>query len=41
LDVPTQLIDSRAMVPARAVAEAFGAKVDWNDAAQTVIITDG
>ena len=41
LDVPAQLIDSRTMVPARAVAEAFGADVDWVDATQTVIITTG
>ena len=39
LDVPAQLIDSRTMVPARAVAEAFGADVKWVEATQTVIIT--
>ena len=40
LDVPPQLIDDRTLVPARAVAEAFGADVDWIDATNTVIITD-
>ena len=39
LDVPAQLINDRTMVPARAVAEAFEAKVDWIDATQTVVIT--
>ena len=41
LDVPAQLIDSRTMVPARAVAEAFGADVRWSDSTQTVTITTG
>ena len=41
LDVPAQLIDSRTMVPARAVAEAFGAGVRWSDSTQTVTITTG
>ncbi len=40
LDVPPQLIDSRTLVPARAVAEGFGAAVEWDDAANTVSITD-
>lgn len=39
LDVPAQLVDNRTLVPARAVAEAFGANVDWNEDIQTVIIT--
>ena len=40
LDVPPQLIDDRTMVPLRAVSEAFGLKVEWNDATSTVIITE-
>ena len=40
LDVPAQLVDSRTLVPARAVAESFGATVDWDDATDTVLITD-
>ena len=39
LDVPPQLVDNRTLVPARAVAESFKAKVDWDGNAQTVIIT--
>ena len=38
LDVPPQIIDDRTLVPARAVAEGFGAKVDWNGDTRTVII---
>lgn len=39
LDVPPQLIDGRTLVPARAVAESLQAKVDWDGATRTVIIT--
>ena len=39
LDVPPQLVDSRTLVPARAVAESLNAKVDWDGDTQTVIIT--
>ncbi len=39
LDVPAQIISDRTMIPARAVAEAFGCKVDWDGNTQTVIIT--
>jgi len=38
-DVPPQLVDSRTLVPARAVAESLKAKVDWDGDTQTVIIT--
>ena len=38
LDVPAQIINSRTLVPARAVAEAFGCFVDWNAENSTVII---
>ena len=41
LDVPAQLIGGRTMVPARAIAEAFGDKVEWIGSAQTVKITTG
>lgn len=41
LDVPAQLINSRTMVPARAVSESFGARVGWFEAkSQVVISTD-
>ena len=39
IDVPAQIINSRTMIPARAVAEAFGCKVDWDGNTQTVTIT--
>lgn len=38
LDVPAQIVNSRTMIPARAVAEAFGCTVSWDGATQTVII---
>ena len=38
LDVPAKLINDKTMVPARAVSEAFGAKVDWDNDTRTVII---
>ena len=38
LDVPAQLIDGYTMVPVRAVAEAFGAEVAWDDSTKTVYI---
>lgn len=39
LDVPAQIISDRTLVPARAVAEAFGCNVDWDSETKTVIIT--
>ncbi len=39
LDVAPTIINGRTMVPARAVAEAFNAKVEWDNATRTVIIT--
>lgn len=38
LDVTAQTINGRTMVPARAVAEAFGCKVDWDEERNTVVI---
>ncbi len=38
LEVAPVQIDDRTLVPVRAVAESFGALVDWDDANQTVII---
>ncbi|NRF94551.1 hypothetical protein HQN89_26965 [Paenibacillus frigoriresistens] len=37
-EVPAQIIDGSTMIPARALAEALGAKVNWNQTTQTVII---
>ncbi len=39
LDVPPQMIGGRTLVPLRALAESFGAKVDWDDKNKTAIIT--
>ena len=39
-DVPPMLIDSRTLVPARAVAESLNALVDWDNTTRTVIITE-
>ena len=39
LDVAAKIVNSRTLVPARAVTEAFGCKVNWDGAEKTVIIT--
>ena len=39
LDVPAKLISDRTLVPVRFISESLGAKVDWNNDTQTVIIT--
>ncbi|HAP31900.1 MAG TPA: hypothetical protein DCQ14_02415 [Firmicutes bacterium] len=41
LDVSPQVINGRAMVPYRAVAERLGARVSWNAGERSVTITDG
>jgi len=38
LDVPPKIISNRTLVPARAVAESFGAEVVWDQTAMTVKI---
>jgi hypothetical protein len=40
LDVPPKITGGRTLAPARAVAEGFGAIVDWNTAEKTVVITN-
>ena len=40
VDVPAQIINDRTMVPARVIAEAFGADVEWNGAGQAVLINE-
>ena len=41
-DVPPQTINNRTMVPIRAIFEAMGATVDWDDATQTAkCVKDG
>jgi N-acetylmuramoyl-L-alanine amidase len=39
MKVPANMISGSVVVPARALAEALGAKVTWNDKTKTVIIT--
>ncbi len=39
LDSPACLINDRTLVPVRAISEAFGTKVNWNETTSTVIIT--
>jgi hypothetical protein len=38
-EVPQQIIDSRFMLPLRAVGEAIGANVDWDSTTKTAKIT--
>ena len=38
MDVPPVILSGRTLVPIRVLAEAFGARVDWDGAAKTVII---
>ena len=40
LDVPAQIVNSRTLVPVRAISEAFGAKVEWIGETKTVTITE-
>lgn len=40
LDVAPMLVNDRTLVPARAVAESFGADVKWIGGSQTVVILD-
>ena len=40
LDVPPQIVGGRTLVPARAVAESFGAQVGWDVTTRTVAITE-
>ncbi len=39
LDAPAQLVNSRTLVPLRAIAEAFGCNVEWDGETRTVTIT--
>ena len=42
LDSPAIIVNERTMVPARAVSEALGASVEWNERSATVTIySDG
>jgi hypothetical protein len=39
LDVPAKIVSNRTLVPARAVAESFGARVEWDGNTRVVTIT--
>ncbi len=39
LDVPAMLVNDRTLVPVRFISESLGAKVDWDEANQTVVIS--
>lgn len=39
LDVPSQIVGGRTLVPTRAVAESFGADVNWDASTETITIT--
>lgn len=41
LDVPAQVQNDRTLIPLRAIFEALGAKVDWEEESQTVTSTRG
>lgn len=38
LDAPATMVDNNIMVPARFIAEAFNAKIDWDERTKTVLI---
>jgi hypothetical protein len=40
-EVPQQIIDSRFMLPLRAVSEAIGARVEWDSETKTASISTG
>jgi len=40
-EAPPTIINGRTMVPARPLAEALGAKVEWDAANKTVVVTGG
>ncbi len=40
LDAPAEITNDRTMVPVRAIGEAFGCKVSWNNDMKTVEITN-
>nr|QGT51085.1 hypothetical protein Firmicute1046_1610 [uncultured Firmicutes bacterium] len=40
IEVPAQTVNDRTVVPVRAVAEAFGCNVDWDNGTQTVVISE-
>lgn len=41
LETPACIIDERTLVPVRAISEAYGTNVEWDNSTRTVIITTG
>ena len=41
LDSPPVIVDSRTLVPVRAISDALGVKVDWDEATRSVILSTG
>jgi len=41
LDVPANIVSGRTLVPARAIAESFCCKVEWNGDSKTVVVSSG
>lgn len=39
IDVPAKIVQDRTLAPLRFVGEAFGGKVDWNEATRTISMT--
>jgi len=39
LEVPAQIVYGRTLVPCRAISEAFGLDIEWDEANRTVLIT--
>lgn len=39
LDSPPVIVDSRTLVPVRAISDALGVGVDWNEETRTVILS--
>lgn len=39
LDVPAKIIGDRTLVPLRAISEAYGCEVDWDDNTRTVTVS--
>ncbi len=39
LDSPPVIVDSRTLVPVRAISDALGVEVDWNEERRTVILS--
>ena len=40
LDSPACIVDGRTLVPVRAISEAYGVNVEWQQATQTVVLTE-